>query len=77
MKKNIPQQTNELEMMMLPISERTLTFGNELMLADNFNLHRAITIKCSKGLFFIKRCDVSAHFHSKRNIFAKIQNKYP
>ena len=38
MKKNIPQQTNELEMMMLPISERTLTFGNELMLADNFNL---------------------------------------
>ena len=37
MRKHIPQTFNKLEMMMLPISEQTLTFEDELMLTDNFN----------------------------------------
>ena len=36
MKKNIVRQNNELNMMMLPTSEKTLTFGDELMLDDSF-----------------------------------------
>lgn len=35
-KEDYPLQ-DRLEMMMLPISDRTLTWGEELMLADNFN----------------------------------------